>query len=76
MKITTTCIAAYPKPDYIDIGNFAETEDQDSSATRAFTYTQNSADQVASTFPPMENNAAKTIFTTIAVTSKVSISPT
>jgi len=47
MKITTTCIGAYPKPDYIDIGNFAETEDQDSSATRAFTYTQNSADQVA-----------------------------
>jgi len=47
MKITTTCIGAYPKPDYIDIGNFAETEDQDSSATRAFTYTQDSADQVA-----------------------------
>jgi len=47
MKITTTCIGAYPKPDYIDIGNFAETEDQDSSATRAFTCTQDSADQVA-----------------------------
>ena len=47
MKISTTCIGAYPKPDYIEIGNFAETEDQDSSATRAFTYTQDTADQVA-----------------------------
>ena len=47
MKITTTCIGAYPKPGYINIGNFAETEDQDGSATRAFTYTQHSADQVA-----------------------------
>jgi len=25
MSITTTCIGAYPKPDYIEIGNFAET---------------------------------------------------
>jgi len=25
MSIATTCIGAYPKPDYIDIGNFAET---------------------------------------------------
>jgi 5-methyltetrahydropteroyltriglutamate--homocysteine methyltransferase len=47
MKIPTTCIGAYPKPDYIEIGNFAETEDQDSGTTRAFTYTQDTADQVA-----------------------------
>jgi 5-methyltetrahydropteroyltriglutamate--homocysteine methyltransferase len=46
MAILTTCIGAYPKPDYIDIGNFAETEAQDESETRAFTYTQNDADQV------------------------------
>jgi 5-methyltetrahydropteroyltriglutamate--homocysteine methyltransferase len=47
MKIPTTCIGAYPKSDYIEIGNFAETEDQDSGITRAFTYTQDTADQVA-----------------------------
>jgi hypothetical protein len=47
MKITTTCIGAYPKPDYIEIGNFAESEDQDDSATRAFTYTHDTAEQVA-----------------------------
>ena len=47
MKITTTCIGAYPKPDYIEIGNFAESEDQDGSATRAFTYTDDSANQVS-----------------------------
>jgi 5-methyltetrahydropteroyltriglutamate--homocysteine methyltransferase len=47
MKIITTCIGAYPKPDYIEIGNFAETENQDHSATRAFTYTHDTADQVA-----------------------------
>jgi 5-methyltetrahydropteroyltriglutamate--homocysteine methyltransferase len=46
MRITTTCIGAYPKPDYIEIGNFAETRDQDGGATRAFTYTQDTADQV------------------------------
>ena len=46
MRITTTCIGAYPKPDYIEIGNFAETRDQDSGATRSFTYTQDTADQV------------------------------
>jgi hypothetical protein len=43
MKITTTCIGAYPKPDYIEIGNFAESEDQDDSATRASTYTHDTA---------------------------------
>jgi 5-methyltetrahydropteroyltriglutamate--homocysteine methyltransferase len=46
MSITTTCIGAYPKPDYIEIGNFAETDDQDGGTTRAFTYTYDSADQV------------------------------
>jgi 5-methyltetrahydropteroyltriglutamate--homocysteine methyltransferase len=46
MTIPTTCIGAYPKPAYIDIGNFAETEIQDGSVTRAFTYTQDNADQV------------------------------
>ena len=43
MGITTTCIGAYPKPDYIKIGNFAETDQQDDSVTRAFTYTQDNA---------------------------------
>jgi 5-methyltetrahydropteroyltriglutamate--homocysteine methyltransferase len=46
MTITTTCIGAYPKPDYVEIGNFAETEIQDDSATRAFTYTNDEAGEV------------------------------
>jgi len=46
MAIRTTCIGAYPKPDYIDIGNFAETAQQDDSVTRTFTYTQDSAAEV------------------------------
>lgn len=46
MAITTTCIGAFPKPDYIEIGNFAETETQDAGVTRAFTYTQDDADRV------------------------------
>jgi 5-methyltetrahydropteroyltriglutamate--homocysteine methyltransferase len=46
MSITTTCIGAYPKPDYIEIGNFAETGEADDGVTRAFTYTQDSAGQV------------------------------
>lgn len=46
MSILTTCIGAYPKPDYIDIGNFTESEQQDESDTRAFSYTQGNADQV------------------------------
>ncbi len=46
MAITTTCIGAWPKPDYLGIGNFAETGDQDGSPTRAFTYTQDDADRV------------------------------
>jgi 5-methyltetrahydropteroyltriglutamate--homocysteine methyltransferase len=47
MTITTTCIGAYPKPGYITIGNFAETSEQDDSATRAFTYTQERVDEVS-----------------------------
>jgi len=47
MTIRTTCIGAYPKPGYIEIGNFAESEEQDASVTRAFTYTHDDADQVA-----------------------------
>ncbi|MCP4982896.1 MAG: hypothetical protein GY935_20665 [Gammaproteobacteria bacterium] len=46
MSITTTCIGAYPKPDYVEIGNFAETEQQDDGASRAFTYTHDDANQV------------------------------
>ena len=46
MTIRTTCIGAYPKPDYIEIGNFAETEEQDEGITRAFTYTHDDAGQV------------------------------
>ncbi len=46
MSIATTCIGAYPKPDYVAIGNFAETDQQDDGMTRAFTYTQDDADRV------------------------------
>lgn len=46
MAITTTCIGAYPKPDYLAIGNFIESEFQDGGTTRAFSYTQDDADQV------------------------------
>ena len=46
MAITTTCIGAYPKPDYVEIGNFAETELQDDAITRAFTYTNHQAGKV------------------------------
>jgi len=46
MTIRTTCIGAYPKPDYIEISNFAETDEQDDSVTRAFTYTKDNADKV------------------------------
>ncbi len=49
VAIRTTCIGAYPKPDYIEIGNFAETEEQDAGSTRAFTYTYDDAEQVAET---------------------------
>ncbi len=46
MSLETTCIGAYPKPDYVAIGNFAETDEQQDERTRAFTYTQDDADQV------------------------------
>ncbi|CAD7846512.1 MAG: hypothetical protein [Olavius algarvensis Gamma 3 endosymbiont] len=47
MSIRTTCIGAYPKPDYIEIGNFAETEKQGQGETRVFTYTHDGADRAA-----------------------------
>ena len=37
------CIGAYPKPDYIESGNFAATDAPDNGATRAFSYTQDDA---------------------------------
>ncbi len=46
MSLQTTCIGAYPKPDYVAIGNFAETDQQRDDQARAFTYTQDDADQV------------------------------
>ena len=46
MGISTTCIGAYPKPDYVAIGNFAETDEQSGDTTRAFTYTQDDAERV------------------------------
>ena len=48
MSITTTCIGAYPKPDYVAIGNWAETG-ADDGATRDFSYTQDSASEVPET---------------------------
>jgi len=46
MSITTTCIGAYPKPDYVAIGNFAETGAPDEGVTRDFSYTQDDAAEV------------------------------
>jgi len=46
MSITTTCIGAYPKPDYVAIGNFAETGAPDDGVTRDFSYTQDDAAEV------------------------------
>ena len=46
MSIITTCIGAYPKPDYVAIGNWAETGAPDDGATRDFSYTQDSASSV------------------------------
>jgi methionine synthase II (cobalamin-independent) len=48
MSIATTCIGAYPKPDYVEIGNFAETGAPDDGQTRAFSYTQDSSVQQVS----------------------------
>ena len=42
MAIQTTCIGAYPKPDYITTGNWGETDHQDQDS-RSFTYTNDSA---------------------------------
>ena len=40
MTIRTTCIGAYPKPDYINVGNWSETEAQseDQADARNFSY--------------------------------------
>ena len=46
MSIITTCIGAYPKPDYTEIGNFAETGIPDDGVTRAFSDAQDDADEV------------------------------
>lgn len=46
MPVLTTCIGAYPKPDYIAIGNFSEVPGQEGGQTRAFTYTQDDANRV------------------------------
>lgn len=46
MSIDTTCIGAYPKPDYVAIGNWAETGAPDEGDTRDFSYTQDSASEV------------------------------
>ena len=47
MRITTTCIGAYPKPGYVAIGNFSETGAPDDGHTRDFSYTQDDAADVA-----------------------------
>ncbi len=46
MAIQTTCIGAYPKPENITTGNWAETEDQSNDESRSFTYTNDRADEV------------------------------
>ncbi len=43
MSIQTTCIGAFPKPDYVTTGNWAETEQQEDGETRSFTYTNDGA---------------------------------
>jgi 5-methyltetrahydropteroyltriglutamate--homocysteine methyltransferase len=47
MPVQTTCIGAYPKPDYVTTGNWAESDDQGnnagSDASRVFTYTNDNA---------------------------------
>ena len=42
MRIQTTCIGAYPKPDYITTGNWSETTEQERDS-RSFTYTNDDA---------------------------------
>ncbi|MFT5114081.1 MAG: 5-methyltetrahydropteroyltriglutamate--homocysteine methyltransferase [Parasphingorhabdus sp.] len=47
MPITTTCIGAYPKPDYISTGNWAEASPgQQDGESREFTYTNDYASDV------------------------------
>lgn len=46
MSIATTCIGAYPKPEYVAIGNFTETGVPDLGVTRDFSYTQDDACEV------------------------------
>ena len=43
MCITTTCIGTYSRPDYVEIGNFAETGAPDDGLTPAFSYTLDSS---------------------------------
>ena len=47
MAIETTCIGAYPKPSYLKVGNWAETEENDAGEeqTRAFSYVANRPDE-------------------------------
>jgi 5-methyltetrahydropteroyltriglutamate--homocysteine methyltransferase len=46
MAIETTCIGAFPKPDYISTGNWEESVEQDESPSRSFTYTNDGAGDV------------------------------
>ena len=46
MTIQTTCIGAYPKPEYITTGNWAESDQQENKESRAFTYTNDQAGDV------------------------------
>ena len=46
MPIQTTCIGAYPKPDYVTTGNWSETQEQNHDA-RSFTYTNDDASNVS-----------------------------
>lgn len=46
MSIQTTCIGAYPKPEYITTGNWSETEEQNQDAL-SFTYTNEAAETVS-----------------------------
>jgi 5-methyltetrahydropteroyltriglutamate--homocysteine methyltransferase len=49
MAIQTTCIGAYPKPDYINIANWSESESAATGdpETRGFTYVSGEAEQVS-----------------------------
>lgn len=47
MAIETTCIGAYPKPSYLNVGTMAETEGNDASEeqTRTCTYVADRPDE-------------------------------